>query len=114
MTDATDFRTLMHVLTDRVVLVTGGTGSFGKAFIQAALAHGSPAKLIVLSRDEQKHYTMGRELTDPRLRFFVGGYSEQWGYFAAGSIIVAIPVVLLFLFLQKYLVSGLTAGAVKG
>ena len=48
------------------------------------------------------------------LRFFVGGYSQQWGYFAAGSIIVAIPVVLLFLFLQKYLVSGLTAGAVKG
>ena len=48
------------------------------------------------------------------LRFFVSGYSEQWGYFAAGSIIAAIPVVLLFLFLQKYLVSGLTAGAVKG
>lgn len=48
------------------------------------------------------------------LRFFVGGYSQQWGYFAAGSIIVSIPVVLLFLFLQKYLVSGLTAGAVKG
>jgi arabinogalactan oligomer/maltooligosaccharide transport system permease protein len=48
------------------------------------------------------------------LRFFVGGYSQQWGYFAAGSIIAAIPVVLLFLFLQKYLVSGLTAGAVKG
>jgi arabinogalactan oligomer/maltooligosaccharide transport system permease protein len=48
------------------------------------------------------------------LRFFVGGYSQQWGYFAAGSIIAAIPVVILFLFLQKYLVSGLTAGAVKG
>ncbi|MCG8461410.1 MAG: sugar ABC transporter permease [Holophagales bacterium] len=48
------------------------------------------------------------------LRFFVGGYSQHWGYFAAGSIIVAIPVVLLFFFLQKYLVSGLTAGAVKG
>jgi arabinogalactan oligomer/maltooligosaccharide transport system permease protein len=48
------------------------------------------------------------------LRFFVGGFSQQWGYFAAGSIIVSIPVVLLFLFLQKYLVSGLTAGAVKG
>ncbi|HYG61953.1 MAG TPA: sugar ABC transporter permease [Thermoanaerobaculia bacterium] len=48
------------------------------------------------------------------LRFFVGGFSQQWGYFAAGSIIAAIPVVLLFLFLQKYLVSGLTAGAVKG
>jgi arabinogalactan oligomer/maltooligosaccharide transport system permease protein len=48
------------------------------------------------------------------LRFFVGGFSQQWGYFAAGSIIVSIPVVAVFLFLQKYLVSGLTAGAVKG
>lgn len=48
------------------------------------------------------------------LRFFVGGFSQQWGYFAAGSLIVSIPVMLLFLFLQKYLVSGLTAGAVKG
>jgi arabinogalactan oligomer/maltooligosaccharide transport system permease protein len=48
------------------------------------------------------------------LRFFVGGFSQQWGYFAAGSVIAAIPVVVLFMFLQKYLVSGLTAGAVKG
>lgn len=48
------------------------------------------------------------------LRFFVGGFSQQWGYFAAGSIIVSVPVVVLFMFLQKYLVSGLTAGAVKG
>jgi arabinogalactan oligomer/maltooligosaccharide transport system permease protein len=48
------------------------------------------------------------------LRFFVGGFSQQWGYFAAGSIVVSIPVVALFMFLQKYLVSGLTAGAVKG
>lgn len=48
------------------------------------------------------------------LRFFVGGFSQQWGFFAAGAIITAIPVVVLFLVLQKYLVSGLTAGAVKG
>ena len=48
------------------------------------------------------------------LRFFVGGYSQQWGYFAAGALVAAIPVVVLFLFLQKFLVSGLTAGAVKG
>ena len=48
------------------------------------------------------------------LKFFVGGFSSQWGYFAAGSMIISLPVVLLFLYLQKYLVSGLTAGGVKG
>ena len=48
------------------------------------------------------------------LKFFVGGFSQQWGYFAAGSIVVSIPIVFLFLYLQKYLVSGLTAGSVKG
>jgi arabinogalactan oligomer/maltooligosaccharide transport system permease protein len=48
------------------------------------------------------------------LRFFVGGFAQQWGYFAAGSIIVTIPIVFLFLYLQKYLVAGLTAGSVKG
>lgn len=47
------------------------------------------------------------------LRFFVGGFSSQWGYFAAGSVIVSLPVVALFLYLQKYLISGLTAGSVK-
>lgn len=49
------------------------------------------------------------------LRFFVGGFAEQqWGYFAAGSIVAAVPVAALFMYLQKYLISGLTAGAVKG
>lgn len=48
------------------------------------------------------------------LQSFVGDYSTQWGYFAAGAIIVSLPVMLLFFKLQKYLVGGLTAGAVKG
>jgi arabinogalactan oligomer/maltooligosaccharide transport system permease protein len=40
--------------------------------------------------------------------------NARWGIFAAGAVIAAIPVVLLFLFLQKYIVGGLTAGSVKG
>ena len=40
--------------------------------------------------------------------------SENWGVFAAGAVISAIPVMALFLFLQRYIVSGLTAGSVKG
>ena len=40
--------------------------------------------------------------------------TAPWGVFAAGSIIAAIPVILLFQYLQKYIVSGLTSGAVKG
>jgi arabinogalactan oligomer / maltooligosaccharide transport system permease protein len=41
------------------------------------------------------------------------GFDNRWGPFAAGSLIGAIPVVLLFIFLQRYIVSGLTSGAVK-
>jgi arabinogalactan oligomer / maltooligosaccharide transport system permease protein len=41
-------------------------------------------------------------------------YGQRWGPFAAGSLMAMLPVVLLFLFLQRWLVSGLTAGAVKG
>jgi len=49
------------------------------------------------------------------LQQFIGGqYSENWGPFAAGSIIASIPIVVIFLSLQKYIISGLTAGSVKG
>ncbi|MHB1166096.1 MAG: sugar ABC transporter permease [Candidatus Nanopelagicales bacterium] len=41
-------------------------------------------------------------------------YAENWGPFAAGALLAAIPVVILFLFLQKFIVGGLTAGSVKG
>jgi arabinogalactan oligomer / maltooligosaccharide transport system permease protein len=41
------------------------------------------------------------------------GFDNRWGPFAAGALIGAIPVVILFLFLQRYIVSGLSAGAVK-
>ncbi len=49
-----------------------------------------------------------------RIYQFVGGSSVKWGSFAAMSIIVSIPVVILFIVFQKYLISGMTAGGVKG
>ena len=49
------------------------------------------------------------------LQGFIGGqYSQNWGPFAAGSLIASIPIVIIFLSLQKYIISGLTAGSVKG
>jgi UDP-N-acetylglucosamine 4,6-dehydratase len=67
----------MHVVAGKTVLVTGGTGSFGRAFVRALLAWSTARKIIILSRDEQKHYHMERELADPRLRFFVGDVRDR-------------------------------------
>lgn len=48
------------------------------------------------------------------LKLFQGTMVTQWGLYAAGALLVSIPVVLLFVVLSRYLISGLTLGAVKG
>lgn len=58
---------------DKVVLVTGGTGSFGKKFIEIMLKEYHPAKIIVFSRDELKQHEMRiNGFDDPSLRYFLG------------------------------------------
>ena len=58
---------------DKVVLVTGGTGSFGKKFIEIMLKEYNPAKIIVFSRDELKQHEMRiNGFDDPSLRYFLG------------------------------------------
>jgi UDP-N-acetylglucosamine 4,6-dehydratase len=59
-------------LTDKVVLVTGGTGSFGRKFAATVLARYDVKKLIVFSRDELKQSEMHREVSDRRVRYFIG------------------------------------------
>jgi len=59
-------------IKDQVVLITGGTGSFGRKFAEIVLRDFAPAKLIIFSRDELKQHDMHREFDDERLRFFIG------------------------------------------
>ncbi len=62
------------MLNDKTILITGGTGSFGKAFTKYALSHYQPKKIIIYSRDEFKQFIMQNEFKEykDRLRFFIG------------------------------------------
>ena len=64
---------------------------------------------VVLGQGDDENFTLAVGMFR-----FIDGQGGEWGQFAAGSVMAGIPVVLLFLFLQRYIVSGLTAGAVKG
>ena len=62
-------------LNGKSILVTGGTGSFGRAFVGAVVKQFKPEKLIIFSRDELKQFEMAREFSDrtyPFLRYFIG------------------------------------------
>ncbi|MBG0813536.1 UDP-N-acetylglucosamine 4,6-dehydratase (inverting) [Planomonospora sp. ID82291] len=68
----------MSILTGSSILITGGTGSFGKAFIRYALDNLDPRRLVVISRDELKQYE-ARQLfgDDERLRWFIGDIRDR-------------------------------------
>ena len=75
-----DFRAPRVDLNDKVVLVTGGTGSFGKAFARAVCAEFQPRKLIVFSRDELKQYEMAQAFPaerHPFMRWFIGDVRDR-------------------------------------
>ncbi len=63
--------------TGLTVLLTGGTGSFGKKFTQALLQDQGLKKLIVFSRDELKQHEMRLLYDDPRLRYFIGDVRDK-------------------------------------
>lgn len=62
-------------LNDRVVLITGGTGSFGKHFVRTVIERYKPRKIIIFSRDELKQYEMAQVFPQdqyPFMRYFIG------------------------------------------
>ena len=67
------------MLNNKTILVTGGTGSFGKAFTRYVLEHYDPKKIIIYSRDEYKQFIMQNELKKyaQKLRFFIGDVRDK-------------------------------------
>ncbi|MGF1464190.1 MAG: UDP-N-acetylglucosamine 4,6-dehydratase (inverting) [Maricaulaceae bacterium] len=75
-----DFRQPRINLDGKVVLITGGTGSFGKHFTRLVAQEFKPAKLIIFSRDELKQYEMAQEfpVSDyPFMRYFIGDIRDE-------------------------------------
>ena len=66
------------MLKNSSILITGGTGSFGKAFVEMTLKKYKPKKIIIYSRDEMKQWNMQQKyLNDNRLRFFIGDVRDK-------------------------------------
>lgn len=60
------------MFNNKNILITGGTGSFGKKYTEIILSKYKPNKIIIYSRDELKQYEMGQTFNDPCMRYFIG------------------------------------------
>lgn len=66
------------MLTNSVILITGGTGSFGNTFVPMTLEKFNPKKIIIYSRDEMKQWEMAKNFqNDDRVRFFIGDVRDR-------------------------------------
>ena len=121
-------------------MMKGYFDSLPKELEEAALMHGASQTqvffkvVLPLSRpalavtalfsfmNAWNEYILAATLLNDEARFtlpvalqrYVGEYKTEWGHYAAGAIIISVPVMALFFALQKHLVGGLTAGGVKG
>lgn len=108
---------------EEAAMVDGATRT--QAFLKVALPAARPAIAVTSLFAFMSAWTefilaatlLGREsaFTLPVvLQSYVGEYDANWGAFAAGAILVSVPVMILFYIAQRQLISGLTAGGVKG
>lgn len=101
---ASDWRIFWQILFPlvRPILAVVGILTFISTYNDVIIA------LTLLKNTQQQTLAVG-------LNLFLGEqFSQQWGVFAAGALIGALPIVVLYLIMQDYIVGGLTAGAVKG
>ena len=60
------------MLNDKSILITGGTGSFGKKFVETVLTNYAPRRVIIYSRDELKQFEMQQTFNQSCMRYFIG------------------------------------------
>jgi len=65
------------MFNNKNILITGGTGSFGKKYTDVILKEYKPNKIIIFSRDELKQYEMAQVYTDPCMRYFIGDVRDE-------------------------------------
>src|SRR3546814_710032 len=65
------------MLNGKSILITGGTGSFGKKYARTILDRFKPRRLIIFSRDELKQFEMQQNFTDPCMRYFIGDVRDE-------------------------------------
>lgn len=68
---------MLNKIDDKNILITGGTGSFGKEFVKTILRDYNPKKVIIYSRDELKQYEMALQFNDKRMRYFIGDVRDE-------------------------------------
>lgn len=65
------------MFNNQSILITGGTGSFGKKYTRTILSRFNPKRIVIYSRDELKQFEMQQEFDDPRMRFFIGDVRDR-------------------------------------
>ena len=65
------------MFNDKSVLITGGTGSFGKQYTKTILERYKPKRIVIYSRDELKQFEMSQEFNDPCMRYFIGNVRDR-------------------------------------
>jgi arabinogalactan oligomer/maltooligosaccharide transport system permease protein len=108
---------------EEAVLLDGGTRF--TAFVKVVLPLSRPALAVTALfsfLSAWNEFILAATFMNEPARFtlpvalerYVGDYATEWGHFAAAALLVSLPVMALFLLLEKHLVGGLTAGGVKG